>query len=98
MLRVQKPGKNLGILLSLLLLCSLLGKTPLLAAEAVSSSFLTFACDGTAREQAVLQEQSTTWIINQTRAFAPATGRVVYRVPVRSAQLESLRIEANFVP
>ena len=98
MLRVQKPGKNLGILLSLLLLCSLLGKTPLLAAEAVPSSFLTFACDGTAREQAVLHEQSTTWIINQTRAFAPTVGRVVYRVPVGSAQLESLRIEANLVP
>jgi len=98
MLRVQKPGKNLGILLSLLLLCSLLGKTPLLAAEAVPSAFLTFACDGTAREQAVLHEQSATWIINQTRAFGPTVGRVVYRVLVGSAQLESLRLEANLVP
>jgi hypothetical protein len=98
MLRVQKPGRNPGILLSLLLLCSLPGITPLLAAEAVPGAFLTFACDGTAREQAVLHEQSTTWIINQARAFAPTTGRVVYRVPVGSAQLESLRIEANLVP
>ena len=98
MLGVQKPGRNLGILLSLLLLCSLPSKTPLLAAEAVPGAFLTFACDGTAREQAVLHEQSTTWIVNQTRAFAPTVGRVVYRVPVGSAQLERLRIEANLVP
>jgi hypothetical protein len=74
------------------------GTTPLLAAEGAPGAYLVFACDGAASEQRVLREQSATWIIQQTRAFATNLGRVVYRVPVGSAQLERLRLEMNLVP
>ena len=42
------------------------------------------------------------WVVkqafNQTRASAAPLGRVVYRVPLGSAQLERLQFEANLVP
>jgi uncharacterized membrane protein YhfC len=71
---------------------------PLLAAEGALNAYLAFACNGTAREQRVLQEQSVSWIISQTRASGPPAGRVVYRVPVGNAQLERLQFEVNLVP
>lgn len=94
----QQLMKSHQLHLLLVVLGSLLGRTPLLAAEGAPSAYLAFACDGVAREQRVLREQSATWIINQTRAFATNLGRVVYRVPVGSAQLERLQLEMNLVP
>lgn len=97
--RISPSMKGIIFALSgLLLTCSPLFRTPILAAEGVPSAYLAFACDGTAREQRVLQEQSVSWIINQTRASGPPVGRVVYRVPVGNAQLERLQFEVNLVP
>ena len=45
-----------------------------------------------------LFDQSSTWIINQTRAFHTNRGRAVYRLPVGSAQLERLQFECNLAP
>jgi len=86
-------------LLLLLITLELVAGWPLLrGAEESPGAYLAFACDGTAREQRFLQEQSGTWIINQTRAFAATAGRAVYRVPVGHAQLERLQLGMNLVP
>lgn len=89
---------SIVILLRLLIFCFPFFKPPILEAEEPPGAYLAFACDGTAREQRVLQKQSVSWIINQTRASGPPAGRVVYRVPVGSAQLERLQFEVNLVP
>lgn len=97
-MRTILKSHTFGMLLGLLLFCCLLLTMPLLAAEGAPNGYLAFACDGTAREQRVLQEQSATWIINQTRAIDTTLGHVVYRVPVGNAQLERLQFEVNLVP
>ena len=94
---ILKP-RTFGRLLDLLLFYCLLLTMPLLAADGTRNAYLAFACDGNAREQRVLQEQSATWLFNQTRAIDTALGHVVYRVPVGSAQLERLQFEVNLVP
>ncbi len=97
-MRTILKSPSVGMRLSLLPFCSLLLAMPLLAAEGPPGAYLAFACDGTAPEQRVLQEQSVSWIINQTRASSPPLGRVIYRVPVGNAQLERLQFEVNLVP
>jgi C-terminal processing protease CtpA/Prc len=95
-MRAYKPH-----LLSLVLvtLGLLLNHTALRAAEtAAPSACLPIACDGSPPEQRVLFDQSSTWIINQTRAFHTNQGRAVYRLPVGSAQLERLQFECNLAP
>jgi uncharacterized membrane protein YhfC len=97
-MRTILKRRTIGMLLSLHLFCSLLSTMPLLAAEGAPGAYLAFVCDGTAREQRVLQKQSVSWVISETRASGPPVGRVVYRVPVGNAQLERLQFEVNLVP
>jgi uncharacterized membrane protein YhfC len=88
--------KSLSALLVVFpLLC---GGPSLRADDATTNAFLTFACDGTALEQQFLYDQSATWIVDNTRVLQPSMGSVVYRVPVRGAQMERLDLLLNLLP
>jgi hypothetical protein len=76
---------------------SLYWATPRLAAD-MPSSYLVFACDGTAPEQRVLFEQPATWVVNQNRAVDPKLGHLTYRIPVGHSMVERLSFEMNQVP